>query len=128
MEDNVSFMSGSSDLLAKINAAVKAANDGPNLKVRGIPMTDTKPRLVAGRRIKIEDEWWWPRKEIAAEVGITDRAAARMNWRTVYIGRVAHCPHDASIREIASRAERQREPERQRERRSRRSRSASVAA
>jgi hypothetical protein len=82
-------------------------------------MTD-KQRLRAGRRILIEGEWWWPRKEIAAEIGITDRAAARLKWPTAYIGRVAHCPHDASLKKIADDVKAGR--------RHKRSRSASVAA
>jgi hypothetical protein len=77
--------------------------------------TDTaKPRLRAGRRIEVGDDFLEPRKDFAAAVGITDPAAARLNLRTTYIGRVAHVFHHESRKELADRAKRRREPQRQR--------------
>jgi hypothetical protein len=73
-----------------------------------------KRRLVAGRSIAIGDDTLIPRRQLAAELGMTDQAIARLNLRTVIIARVAHVMRNASLQEIASRAKRRHEPPRRR--------------
>jgi hypothetical protein len=52
-----------------------------------------------------------PRAELAGELGISDRTAARMNLPTTYIGNVAYVAHGASMAIIAARVRRPNQPE-----------------
>ncbi len=52
-----------------------------------------------------------PRTEFAAELGVTDRTAARWKLPTVYIGNIAYIAHDASMAIIAASIRRPGQPE-----------------
>lgn len=72
-----------------------------------------RPRLRANTRpdITIDSEIWRPRTRLAKEdLRVSDKTAQRLNFTTVYIGAVAYCPVERSLRDIAARARRRNEP------------------
>ena len=76
------------------------------------PPTPQNRRLRAGRTISLGGDTLVPRRDLAAELGMTDKALARLNLPTVYLARVAHVRRDESLKEIAGRARRRHEPQR----------------
>lgn len=77
-------------------------------------VTSTPRRPKSRPDITIDGEVWSARSSIAAVIDITDRAAQRMNWRTVYIGGIAYCPKEESLRDTVARARRRYEPTKRR--------------
>jgi hypothetical protein len=51
------------------------------------------------------------RADLAAEIGIADRTAARKNWPTFYVGGVAYVMRNATLKLIAAEAKRRHEPQ-----------------
>jgi hypothetical protein len=63
--------------------------------------------------IEIEGQTWKARKDFAADIGVCDLTAKRLNLRTVYIGGVAYVPVAEGLCEIANRARRRNEAPRE---------------
>jgi hypothetical protein len=64
------------------------------------------------RRIALPNgDYLEPRAELAGELGISDRTAARLKLPTTYIGNVAYVAHDASMAIIAAGVRRPGQPE-----------------
>jgi hypothetical protein len=60
--------------------------------------------------ITVAGEVWEPRANLANEVGICDRTAARYNWPTVYISGIAYCRREECLADLVARARRRHEP------------------
>ena len=68
--------------------------------------------LQPRRRIELPDgDTLIPRAELAGELGISDRTAARLKLPTTYIGNVAYVAHGASMAIIAAGVRRPGQPE-----------------
>jgi hypothetical protein len=84
-------------------------------------MSDISTDVLAGkkrrgpqlrRRIPLPNgDYLEPRTEFAAELGVTDRTAARLNLPTTYIGNVAYIAHNASMAIIAGGIRRPNQPQ-----------------
>jgi hypothetical protein len=82
-----------------------AAARAPRSKIRK-PKKNLPP-------IEIDGETWKARKDFAADIGVCDLTAKRLNLRTVYLGGVAYVPVAEGLREIATRARRRNEAPRE---------------
>jgi hypothetical protein len=51
-----------------------------------------------------------PRAKFAAEIGVSDKTAARLNLPTTYVGCVAYVAVNASLKQIAARIKRRNQP------------------
>jgi hypothetical protein len=77
-----------------------------------------KRRSTKRPHIQIAGQTWKPRSMFAADdLGISDRTARRMNFRTALIGGIAFVPVEESLRDVAARARRRNDPPRRRGRR-----------
>jgi hypothetical protein len=80
-----------------------------------LPRAGRQRRRHIGRRIKMPNgDTAWPRLELAEEeLGMSEKALKRRRPPTTYIGGVAYCPHDETIkRVITDRIRRADEPRR----------------
>jgi hypothetical protein len=68
------------------------------------PRASRVRRKHTGRRIKMPNgDQMWPRKELAEdELGITEKSLKRQNPPTTYLGGVAYCPHDETIKRVVT--------------------------
>jgi hypothetical protein len=74
-------------------------------------MSDTQSTLRRPRpHIHLKDDVLLPRCDFAAEIGITDRTAQRLNLPTTYVGGMAHVPRAASLEIIAAGIRRRNQP------------------
>jgi hypothetical protein len=90
--------------MSDVEVATAAAR-APRSRVR-----QPKTNLPA---IEIAGETWKPRKDFAADIGVCDATAKRLNLRTVLVGGVAYVNVKDGLREIAGRARRRNETPRE---------------
>jgi hypothetical protein len=73
---------------------------------RPLPLFTTRPRYD----IPIAGDVLVPRRTFAAEIGIADRTAQRMDLPTTYVGNVAYVAKNAALRAMAERVRHRHEP------------------
>jgi hypothetical protein len=87
-------------------------------------MSDLGPDIATGakrrgrqprRRIELPNgDYLLPRAELAAELGVSDRAVRGMNLPTTYLGNVSYVAHTASLAVVAARLQRRNQPRQRR--------------
>jgi hypothetical protein len=105
-------MTGMSSRFCLLRFDADQISNGISATMSEVP-ANLRPRLRAVTRpdIIIDGKIWRPRQRIAEEdIHVSDKSAKRYNFRTVYIGGVAYCPVEESLRDIAARARRRNEP------------------